>query len=186
MDIFTAIDKAAASTTNVAHGVKPEQLSQPTSCPEWNVQGLMTHMVGGYHYFGAVAAGENPARGGGEGQAPPPSDAASLEAAVKKAAQNWRRPGALDGTWNSPFGEVPRAVAATINAIEIYIHGWDLAQATGQKVDADPELVALMGDSARQIMQPASRESGAFGAEVATGPDASDLDKLVAYLGRQP
>ena len=51
------------------------------------------------------------------------------------------RPGALGRTVQVPFGTVPGAVAVHLRLTEVLVHGWDLAQATGQ-VAAFPEDLA--------------------------------------------
>ena len=68
---------------------------------------------------------------------------------------------------------------------DLVVHGWDLARATGldERLDSDDvgwvrNAVAGFGDALRQ--------PGVCGAEVAVGQDASEQDKLLAFLGRRP
>ncbi len=187
MDILTALDQAAQATSAVARGVRTDQLSRPTTCPEWDVKSLMQHLTGSCQYFQVVAAGQQP--GQPEGAAHPAGSgdaAANTIDAANASARGWKRPGAFEGTCQLPFGEVPKQVAAGINLMELYVHGWDLAKATGQQIDTNPELVAIVSETSRRIVQPEARQAGAFGQEVSAGPSASGLDRLVAFLGRKP
>ena len=43
-----------------------------------------------------------------------------------------------------PFGELPGSVYVNIATVDTFAHGWDLAKATGQSTDLDPELAAKL------------------------------------------
>ena len=68
---------------------------------------------------------------------------------------------------------------------DVFLHRWDLARATGQDERLDPDTVhdLLVG------MEPwdeALRASGQYGPRVPVPDDASEQDRLLAFLGRQP
>ena len=73
---------------------------------------------------------------------------------------------------------------AGITFAELLVHGWDLARATGQRLDVPDSMAqqALAGAKAR--MRPEARQS-AFGPEQPAPADAPALDQLAAFLGRQ-
>ena len=92
----------------------------------------------------------------------------------------------LDGTVPGPGGsEMPAAFAASILPIEILLHGWDMAQGSGQTLRVSDELVAYVRTLAESVV-PGGRGRGAFEDEVAPAPDASPLDQLAAFAGRTP
>jgi uncharacterized protein (TIGR03086 family) len=69
--------------------------------------------------------------------------------------------------------------------LDLLIHGWDIARATGQdekmpeeEVSRVSEFVESLGDSLRM--------GGVCGPAVPVRVDASDQDKLLATLGRHP
>lgn len=75
---------------------------------------------------------------------------------------------------------------------DLVIHGWDLARATGQEHELDPEEVERMWPAAQQ-MDERLRTPGAFGPGVVVfGPvvevseDAPVSDRLLGLLGRNP
>ncbi|MGP4028216.1 TIGR03086 family metal-binding protein [Actinomadura sp. 3N407] len=69
--------------------------------------------------------------------------------------------------------------------LELLVHTWDLAQATGQSVVFDADLVGPALETARR-MAPAGRERGMLGAERPLPDGASDQARLLALFGRDP
>ena len=69
--------------------------------------------------------------------------------------------------------------------LEILVHAWDLAQATGQAAVLDPDLVRDALETAR-LFAPAGRAAGLIGPERAIPADADDLTRLLALFGRNP
>ena len=69
--------------------------------------------------------------------------------------------------------------------LELLVHAWDLAEATGQSVVFDADLVGPALATARQ-MAPAGREAGMLGPEASVSEDADDQVRLLALFGRSP
>jgi uncharacterized protein (TIGR03086 family) len=87
-----------------------------------------------------------------------------------------------------PWGKIPGRFAIAGYVQEILTHGWDLAKATGQPTEGDPELAtwALAG-ARRRILPPEARGADIpFGPVVPFPPDAAPCAQLAAWLGRQP
>ena len=68
---------------------------------------------------------------------------------------------------------------------DIFMHGWDLARATGQEWALDEDWAAPMLAGMRG-MEETIRQSGQFGTEQPVTDDASVGDQLVAFIGRDP
>ena len=67
------------------------------------------------------------------------------------------------------------------------VHGWDLARATGQAVPFEDGEALRALETGRQMLKPEYRgPDKEFGAEVPVPDDASPMDQLVAFLGRDP
>ncbi|MGI5201249.1 hypothetical protein ACQEU6_06585 [Spirillospora sp. CA-108201] len=81
-----------------------------------------------------------------------------------------------DPDWHEVAGADP---------LELLVHAWDLAQATGQSVVFDADLVGPALATARE-MAPGGREAGMLGPEVAVPGDAGDQARLLALFGRSP
>jgi uncharacterized protein (TIGR03086 family) len=69
---------------------------------------------------------------------------------------------------------------------DIFLHTWDLARATGLPEELDPEIVHEMYEGMSSIDDEMLRGSGQFGPRVEVPDDASEQDKLIAFIGRRP
>jgi len=67
----------------------------------------------------------------------------------------------------------------------VFLHTWDLARATGQDDQLDPDrcaqLLSGMGSA-----EDAMRTSGQYGPAFDVPDDASVQDRLIAFIGRDP
>ncbi len=85
----------------------------------------------------------------------------SAEARVADAAQvtleTWRKRG-LEGTVNLGESEMPATLAADIVLLELLVHAWDFAVATGQSLSVDDELSAYVLERARGVIAPQMRD----------------------------
>jgi uncharacterized protein (TIGR03086 family) len=81
---------------------------------------------------------------------------------------------------------MPAKAACGIFSIEFLVHAWDFALAVGRDVDAPEPLVEYVLDLAHNIIRPELRGSAGFDDPVDVPADASALDQLVAFTGRNP
>ncbi|MBM4575887.1 TIGR03086 family protein [Rhodococcus hoagii] len=83
---------------------------------------------------------------------------------------------------------MPAAVMGTVAIDELVLHGWDLARATGQPFESDPASVEASLSFAASMSVPGEEEGreGLYGPVVPVPDDASDLDRLLGYAGRDP
>ncbi len=113
--------------------------------------------------------------------------AAAYEESIQIALAAFGADGVLDRTVRLPFGEFPGAVVLGMAATEQFTHGWDLARATGQPTDLDPDLAAELIGLARQAITDAYRGpdgEALFGPVRQAPAGASPADQLAAFLGR--
>jgi uncharacterized protein (TIGR03086 family) len=69
--------------------------------------------------------------------------------------------------------------------LELLVHTWDLAQATGQSVVFDPDLIRPALETAERLA-PLGREAGFVGPERAVADEADGQTRLLAVFGRSP
>lgn len=177
--------KALDATGKVLAGVTSDQWSSPTPCEGWDVRELTNHVVAGNYWAAELGAGKTIEDVGSalDGDVLGTDPAASYRKSADAAAAAFAAPGALDAPCAVSYGPVPGSVYAGHRIIDVLIHGWDLATATGQDTTLDPDLVA----ACLEIVEPQLdmlQASGAFapGGEAPAGADPQT--KLLTWLGR--
>jgi uncharacterized protein (TIGR03086 family) len=162
-------------------------LAQPTPCREWTLRDLLQHLAGRAVLSQRAAHGiavttfpeaEADLLGDHPGE--------SVTALLAQSVAAWQGADAdLGSPCTTPIGVMPAAGLVTFQAQDVFVHTWDLGQAMSQDPGFDPQLTAAMLALHQQTITDDSR--GAFFAPAIPVPDsASDLDKLVAFLGRRP
>jgi uncharacterized protein (TIGR03086 family) len=93
----------------------------------------------------------------------------------------------MDKVMTLPFGQLPGAVFVNIAATDTFVHGWDLAKATGQPTDLEPGLATELLAGARVALPDTMRGpdgQAAFGPKVDVPESAPPADQLAGFLGR--
>jgi uncharacterized protein (TIGR03086 family) len=183
---------ALTSTGEVLAGVSAADLEGATPCASWRVRELINHIVGGQTFFATVATTGEPPSGGSAGEAPDFS-AGDFKAAFAEGSARcmsaFEADGAMERIMKLPFGEMPGSAFVIIASSDTFTHGWDLAKATGQSTDLNPELAAQLLTFAQGFLLNAWRGpegQAPFGPKVEAPAGASAADQLAAFLGRQP
>ena len=174
LDPVVLFERAAMNAVALAEQVRPEQRHAPTPCPEWDVDALLDHMVGGTSYLLTALGSES-------------APAGTYRAAVVQCVVALRQPGALEGRCMSPAGfewSIGEATAGT--AMDQLVHTWDLAVAIGADHRLDPELAQACVEMFVPQMPDVGRAAGFVGAEVSVPADAPAQDRLLGAMGRRP
>jgi uncharacterized protein (TIGR03086 family) len=171
--------------------VTPDLLARPTPCREWDLRMLLQH---GCESLAALeegfatgcvrlaAAGDCPDGGGPDASRPAAGGPAGVFVTrARSLLACWARAG-------SPavaIGGLPLAaeVVAAAGALEIAVHGWDVAQASGSRLAIPPSLAARLLQVAPLLVTGTDRPQ-LFAAPVAVRCEASASEKLTAFLGR--
>jgi uncharacterized protein (TIGR03086 family) len=178
---FAQFDRAAAVADSVISAVKPDQHGDPTPCTDWSVRQLINHLVvGNLTFTSMVTDGPGPDRSQDQlGDDP----LGAFRGTVRELRAAFSADGVMDRTYPTPFGQSPGIILVTMRAMEMSVHSWDIAKATGQSTDLDPEL-ADWGLRALRNALPTVRDGSPFGTEQPAPPDATAADRLAAYAGR--
>jgi uncharacterized protein (TIGR03086 family) len=176
-------------TGRLIGNIDAEQWSNPTPCAEWDLRQVVGHLVAGTQRFADMLSADRPPSG------PPPrspmvdigEDAkAAYDAAAAALLAAFALPGKLETVLPSPFGPVSGAVLVQLRITETMVHGWDIAQASGQHPRfADEVTKAALAFSEQNLARVAGDRSP-FGPPVSVDPDTRPLERLVALLGREP
>jgi uncharacterized protein (TIGR03086 family) len=180
--------RAVIQTEAVVAAVRPDQLDLPTPCADYDVRALLSHMVGGLNRVAAVGAGGDAlARPARAEEVPDDGWLDAYRAAAQRAAAAWADDARLDAMVEVPWGKIPGRLAMAGYLQEILAHGWDLARATGQPTEGDPELARVALAAARQVLPAEGRGADIpFGPVVPVPADAPAYAQLAAWLGRRP
>ena len=178
MDPLVAHQRAQDTFARVLIDVTSDQLSSPTPCPEWDVKALIGHVIAGNQRVVERAGGQ---------VAPLPEDLGAAHRASANAAQKtFAEPQGLIRSYQLPIGEVPGTVFLELRTSDLLVHAWDLATATGQPTDLDPELAEYVLAFSKQMMsRPGLRGDGRpYGEEQPCADARSATDRVAAFLGR--
>ena len=179
VDPLVAHQRAQDTFARVLVDVTSDQLSSPTPCSEWDVKALIDHVIAGNQRVVERAGGQVP---------PLPEDLGTAHRASARGAQEiFADTEGLTRTYQLPIGELPGTAFIELRTSDLLTHAWDLAIATGQPTDLDPELAEYVLAFSKQMMsRPGLRgDVRPFGEEQPCGDERPAADRVAAFLGRE-
>ena len=184
-DIAELHAQALEGTGTIVAGIPADRWHADTPCDGWDVRALVNHVVSGNLWAAELAAGRTIEEVGDrlDGDVLGSDPVGSYAASAKAAAAAFRAPGALDAPCAVSYGPVPGSVYAGHRFMDVFIHGWDLAAATGQ----DTALDAGLMQACREVIEPqleAFRGAGALARPLPVPAGATGQTHLLAMLGR--
>ena len=178
--------RAVLETTRAfVAGIGPDQWARPSTCADWDVRALANHLVSGNFWVAPLVEGQSIEEVGDrlDGDLLGTDPLAAYDASAAQAAEAFRAPGALERMVAVSYGPVPGSVYCGHRFLDVLIHGWDLAESTGQDTNLPADLV----EACWEVVTP-QRElleaSGMFGTEVNLSSGADRQSQLLAVLGR--
>ncbi|MGC4804923.1 TIGR03086 family metal-binding protein [Micromonospora sp. DT233] len=175
------LSEAAPRAIAVVRAIRDDQLELPTPCADYTVRDLLNHLFQVLVNFQEMAA-----------KRPPNWDKVDylpegwrdrFAAEAQRLIEAWADPAALEGV--APGMGLPAQVVGEMALIDLTVHAWDLARATGQPFDAAPAVVAA-AHAFMDRMGDAGQRMGAFAAPVEAPPGGTPFDLVLARMGRQP
>lgn len=176
------LDRALGYTRGCLHAATHTDLSSPTPCARWDLRALLVHLDDSLAALTEAAAGEVAAVPALAGL---PDD--RLLAAVS------RRAGGTVGAWSgrvteadialAPDGVLAEEVVAAVGALEVAVHGWDVAWACAAPLPLPDRLAAELWPVALASVGELDRP-GRFAPPVAPA-SSSAAARLLAFLGRR-
>ena len=180
--LSTALDAAG----EIIAGITSEQWSRPTPCTDWDVRELVAHLNNGNHLFAAALAdyAALPVR-----ERAGSTTTTTRRRPTGRAPRPWSPRSAGPAPWGrtvqAPFGTVPGAVAVHLRLTEVLVHGWDLAQATGQVAAFSEDLAEQELAFTRDALGALPPGRSPFAPPTPAPDTAPALDRLAACLGRR-
>ncbi|MEW9522076.1 TIGR03086 family metal-binding protein [Streptomyces tubercidicus] len=183
--ISVLLDGAAEAALPVVRAVRDDQLGWPTPCSEYDVRALLNHLFQVVVAFQTLAAKKDvdfsrtPDRLAEYGAQWP--DRFADETA--RLVEAWAAPGAEDGLTGGM--QLPARTVGAMVLLDLTVHAWDVARATGRPYAPAAGCVAELRALAAR-MGPTARTMNVFAEPVPVPPGASDLEVLLAETGRDP
>src|SRR5271156_1332287 len=178
-DELASAEAALGALQHVLHPIARDELSKSTPCSEYDVMQLTDHLLNSITLLGGAAGADVPDR----------NTDYSVEQQVVGAARPtldaWHRRG-LNDTVTLGANELPATFAVSILTLEFLVHGWDYAAATKHPMNVAEALADYALGLAQKVINPQPRATVGFADPVAVPDDASALDRLIAFTGRDP
>jgi uncharacterized protein (TIGR03086 family) len=162
--------------------VPANRWDDPAPCEGWVARDVVRHLVDWMPSLYLPAVGR-PVPAGPSVDDDPAGAWRAADAAIRGLLDD---PVTARRLTSTRAGEMPlEDLVAMTGLMDLLVHAWDLARATGQDetIDADEASAFLAGI---EPWDAALRSSGHYGARVPVADDADDRAKLLAFTGRRP
>ncbi len=178
-----ALESAITYTHAALQQARLSPLTVPTPCADWDLRQLLLHMedslaaIGEAAEIGYVEVRDHRDRVGSD---------RIVDRIVQRACGTRR-------AWVERITSAPievgdlmlgRDTLVLVGALEIAVHGWDVAEATGRPRPLPEDLAVRLYDVALAVVTPTER-GRRFGPVVDVPPTASTGTRLLAHLGRR-
>ena len=178
--------EAGATVAGALRAGAGADLAGPTPCADWDLRTLLRHFVGTSGAF--VTAGQTRALDpedpwGSNATLDEQNWADQLAGQVEAMSLAWSRPEAWTGSIEG--ARMPAPAVGELGLIELMLHGWDVAGATGQSLHVSDEL----GAELLRCLEPTlgqGREFEVYGPEVSVPSGAPSFTRALGLSGRDP
>ena len=178
---------AAAEAARVVTGVPEGTLNAPTPCSDWDLRTLLNHTILWTSY-----SAERRAHGESVDEelmnkdfTADPGFREDYAQQIGQAIDAWSDPAAWAGTRNVMGAETPAADVGAMLLMEMALHGWDVARATGQDFSADDKTARALQDIVDAQAELFRKYQG-FADAVEPPRNATAFERALALAGRDP
>jgi len=180
------LERALGFTRGALSLVRPDRMDAPTPCARWRLRDLLEHMDD------SLAALHDAAAEGWVALEPCPRRESDDEPAVVTSLRHHGC--SLLGSWSRLHHDqpvvvggrpLPASTVALVGALEVAVHGWDVARACGDPRPLPDELAHDLIGHAELLVTDDDR-GVRFGPPLPVGFDRPPSDRLLALTGRSP
>ncbi len=176
------LERALGYTYGSLQLITPEAMTRSTPCRDWDLRALLAHMndsLAALHEAADIGVVDVADVDFGDPRQDP---VATLRNRGCAMLGDWthvtgRQPVSVSGR------QVTAPVVATTGAVEITVHGWDVAQACGSPRPIPTALAEELLPLASLLVTDADRPA-TFASEVIVSPASAPDVRLLAFLGR--
>jgi uncharacterized protein (TIGR03086 family) len=164
--------------------VRDANLSAPTPCQDWDLRRLLDHVRTSVEEVTGVLAVPNVDRVSHLALAAGTDPLIPLRVGIVDLLLASASP-PIAGRWCEIWGRyVPANIVVYVGAIEMVLHGWDIAQACTVDRPIPPDLASALLGVAPPLAHPAIA-GHLFAEPLAVAATATASDRLLALFGRQ-
>ena len=173
--------RLAGALTEKIEQVPSDAWSSPSPCEKWTARDLVRHLVDVHGMFMGLVGRE--LQPGPDVESDPLGAWASARDQVQADLDD---PDRADAEFDGVAGRSTFAAAVDrFISFDLNIHGWDLSRATGLDERIEPAELPKLWATAESFGD-AIRSENVCGPPVEVSDDASEQDRLLAFLGRHP
>jgi uncharacterized protein (TIGR03086 family) len=178
---------AAAEAARVVSGVPEGRLDAPTPCHDWDLRTLLNHLILWTSYSAERRAhGESVAEElMSKDFTADPGFREDYARQIDRAVKAWQDPKAWEGELGVMGDATQKADVGAMLVMEMVLHGWDVARATGQ----DYILNEATAKAVRDIVEAQAelfRKYQGFADAVEAPDNATAFDRALSLSGRDP
>ncbi len=173
---------------DVVGSVDAQSWRQPSPCTGWTALDVLGHIGVATDFGTKLLSGEQP-------QWQPPLDPPG-RTVIGDPAQWWSmkvdpakdavRGVDLAEEVDSPMGRRSIGQGLSFPAVDLFIHGWDLARSIGRDVEIPGDAIEFAHQALDQIPTEQMRSSRVFAAQAELPADATASQRFLAWTGRDP
>ncbi len=178
-DVLVRFRRLAGDLTARVEAAQPDQWENPSPCEGWTAREVMSHVIGNARAgLDQVAGVEHVSRD----VVDVPAEWAAIRERVESALAD---PAQARTEIQGPFGPMAyEDLVGQLQCMDILIHTWDVARATGGDENVDAE-VAAASLAFLKPMDANLRAPGLFDPAVTPPPGADVVTQLMAFCGRK-
>ncbi|WP_405610076.1 TIGR03086 family metal-binding protein [Streptomyces sp. NBC_01508] len=185
--VYPAMRECAAEAARIAGHVPAVRLPDPTPSADWDVRALANHLVlhtshGLEHRARRTEMPETLTARDFTTDADWPQ---RYRVALDRAVTAWADPTVWEGEIGEGAGATPAASVGTLMTLEMALHGWELARATGQEFRLSEESAAFVLGVVEEYAEMYRKYDG-FADPVAVPATAGTFGRALAASGRDP
>lgn len=174
--------------TAVVDGVPADRWDEPSPCDGWTARDVLGHVGEATEMGARILHGDDISftRHDPPGSVVGPEPVewwADLAAAARSAVAAVED---LNREVDGPRGRRTIREGLSFPAVDLFLHGWDLAAGTGQVVTFPDAAISFVRAMFEQIPEEISRSSGVFGPALREPDGATPTESLLAWTGRDP
>ncbi|EGD54690.1 TIGR03086 family metal-binding protein [Gordonia neofelifaecis] len=183
-----AYDNGLSFFSEIVEAVPADRWAAPSPCDGWTALDVLGH-VGE-----AASVGARILRGGELDftRHDPPSSAVEGDPAAWWSARATEARDALTGATDldrevdSPAGRRTVRDGLSFPAVDLYLHGWDIAAATGRTVGFPDDAIVFINGVFDGVPDEVTRRPGVFAAAVSVPEGGDATTRLIGWAGRDP